>query len=94
MSKLLIYVKLFNKNLKLSLVNYSTAVKNPGPGTYNVQSTINPNGRYILSRFANSGASIISPSTSKRFGPRPYGILLVYLFLKRNNCTRTRIISA
>ena len=55
-------------------MSYTSAIKNPGPGSYNVEPTINLKGRYTLSRFANSGANIISPTTSKRFGPRPYGI--------------------
>ena len=40
-----------------------------------MEATVNPKGRYTLSRFANSGANIIAPASSKRFGPRPYGKL-------------------
>ena len=55
------------------LESYSTSLKSPGPGTYNHEATVNSKGRYTLSRFANSGANIIAPPSSKRFGPRPYG---------------------
>ena len=54
-------------------MSFTSATKNPGPGAYNVEPTLNGKGRYTLSRFQNSGANIISPATSKRFGPRPYG---------------------
>ena len=54
-------------------MSFTTSSKNPGPGTYNIEATVNDKGRYTLSRFRNSGANIIAPSSSKRFGPRPYG---------------------
>eukprot|EP00828_Plagiopyla_frontata_P015215 TRINITY_DN1977_c0_g1_i2.p4 TRINITY_DN1977_c0_g1~~TRINITY_DN1977_c0_g1_i2.p4 ORF type:complete len:162 (-),score=20.31 TRINITY_DN1977_c0_g1_i2:81-566(-) len=56
----------------LDTQSYSTSLKSPGPGTYNIEATVNPKGRYTLSRFSNSGANIIAPPSSKRFGPRPY----------------------
>jgi len=58
-------------------VSFTSAIKNPGPGAYNVEATLNGKGRYTLSKFSNSGANIISPPTSKRFGPHPYGTLSV-----------------
>ena len=47
-------------------MSFTSATKNPGPGAYNVEPTLNGKGRYTLSRFQNSGANIISPATSKR----------------------------
>ena len=65
----------------VDIQSYSTSLKSPGPGTYNIEPTVNQKGRYTLSRFANSGANIIAPASSKRFGPRPYGS---YYFLYIN----------
>ena len=39
----------------------------PGPGTYKDVPTINKTGRYTLSRFSNSGATLFNPPRSKRF---------------------------
>jgi len=36
----------------------------PGPGTYTTVGTIDPKGRYNVSKFKNSGATIINPSRS------------------------------
>jgi len=39
----------------------------PGPGTYPIPESINQRGNYHLSKFRNSGATLISPPRSKRF---------------------------
>jgi len=39
----------------------------PGPGTYPVPEGINSRGNYHISKFTNSGATLISPPRSKRF---------------------------
>jgi hypothetical protein len=39
----------------------------PGPGTYPVLETISPKGKYYLSKFKGSGATLISPAHSRRF---------------------------
>lgn len=39
----------------------------PGPGAYRTIDDINTKGKYWLSKFKNSGASIISPARSERF---------------------------
>jgi len=74
-------------------VSFTSAIKNPGPGAYNVEATLNGKGRYTLSKFLNSGANIISPATSKRFGPHPYGTLSIikHLYVFRNGCSWTRL---
>jgi len=44
-----------------------SSAKVPGPGTYLTIGTIDPKGRYNVSKFKNSGATIIAPSRSIRF---------------------------
>jgi len=39
----------------------------PGPGAYPIPESINSRGNYHLSKFTNSGATLISPARSKRF---------------------------
>jgi hypothetical protein len=46
---------------------YTTAVKNPGPGKYEKYETIDTVGNYFVSKFINSGAPQFNPPRSKRF---------------------------
>jgi len=39
----------------------------PGPGTYPVLETISPKGKYPVSKYKGSGATLIAPSRSQRF---------------------------
>jgi hypothetical protein len=39
----------------------------PGPGTYQTVDDINPKGRYNVSKFKNSGATVIPPAHSNRW---------------------------
>lgn len=39
----------------------------PGPGAYEAIPAINDKGRYTLSKFSNSCATLINPSRSRRF---------------------------
>jgi hypothetical protein len=39
----------------------------PGPGTYHTVDDINPKGRYNISKFKNSGATVIPPAHSNRW---------------------------
>lgn len=39
----------------------------PGPGTYQSVETITPKGKYFVSKFKSSGATLVSPARSKRF---------------------------
>jgi len=39
----------------------------PGPGTYQSVETINAKGKYFVSKFKSSGATLVSPARSKRF---------------------------
>jgi len=41
----------------------------PGPGAYATIGTIDPKGKYNVSKFKNSGAAIIAPSRSQRWAP-------------------------
>lgn len=38
------------------LEEYNSAIKNPGPGAYEKVETITKNGKYMISKYANSGA--------------------------------------
>jgi len=40
----------------------------PGPGSYPPTETLNVKGKYYVSKFKSSGATLISPARSKRFG--------------------------
>ena len=47
----------------------------PGPGTYPTVQTISPTGKYYISKFKNSKATLISPSRSKRFTELKSGMI-------------------
>jgi hypothetical protein len=44
--------------------NHSSALQVPGPGTYRTINGINEKGNYFVSKFKNSCASVISPSSN------------------------------
>lgn len=46
-----------------------TSVFTPGPGTYESVQTIQPKGKYFVSKFKSSGATLVSPARSRRFYP-------------------------
>jgi len=39
----------------------------PGPGNYTITPTIDPKGKYSISKYKGSGATLFSPARSKRF---------------------------
>eukprot|EP00357_Protocruzia_adherens_P022362 CAMPEP_0114987712 /NCGR_PEP_ID=MMETSP0216-20121206/9170_1 /TAXON_ID=223996 /ORGANISM="Protocruzia adherens, Strain Boccale" /LENGTH=390 /DNA_ID=CAMNT_0002350361 /DNA_START=37 /DNA_END=1209 /DNA_ORIENTATION=+ len=43
----------------------------PGPGAYTLSPTLNDKGKYFVSKFKNSSASVFSPPSSKRFQRNP-----------------------
>jgi len=50
-----------------------TYLTNPGPGTYENAPGITKTGKFHFARFKDSGATIFSPPTSKRFlSQKPY----------------------
>jgi hypothetical protein len=46
----------------------TTFLDSPGPGTYQQCETIKKDGKYYISKYKSSGATLINPSKSKRFG--------------------------
>ena len=56
----------------------------PGPGQYNPLPAINEKGRYPLSKYSNSCATIINPARSKRF-PKDFCIY-IFVMLKHQIC--------
>ena len=49
------------------IAEISSAIKTPGPGAYRSIEVMNPKGRYAVSKFKNSGATVFPPSRSQRF---------------------------
>lgn len=65
-------IKSMLSNVKYSIrpktnMSSTSNVKVPGPGTYDVFPTISKDGRYVISKFKNSGASNFNPPSSQRF---------------------------
>jgi len=61
-------IKSYIYHLELIFIEPLVSSKSvPGPGTYPVIEATNIKGKYYLSKFKGSGATLISPSRSKRF---------------------------
>jgi hypothetical protein len=60
---------------------FTTALKNPGPGAYKAYETMTPKGNLFLSKFHSSGATTINPPRSKRFN-FTYGLQLIFQTIK------------
>jgi hypothetical protein len=60
----------------------------PGPGTYPDMPSINKFGKYQLSKFGNSGATLFNPPRSKRFVEDKRKTL--GLIIRQQGSTRTR----
>lgn len=85
--------KYFGKLIKISgnanletgfIVNINEERKNkllPGPGAYDPKTTMSDTGTYFISKYHNSKASTISPSTSARFNPKAYSNTSSYMYL-------------
>jgi hypothetical protein len=60
---------------------FTTALKNPGPGAYKAYETMTPKGKLFLSKFHSSGATTINPPHSKRFN-FTYGLKFIIQIIK------------
>jgi hypothetical protein len=78
----------YNQNSSLSKISFTFKSKTingdplilpsrkvPGPGTYEETLKINKMGKYFVSNYRNSLASVFHPAKSKRFSPSKMGEL-------------------
>lgn len=49
---------------------FSSSLKNPGPGAYETYKTITDKGKLFVSKYHSSGCTTFNPAHSKRFNTR------------------------
>lgn len=64
----------------------------PGPGSYNPNVAIDPNGSYFFSKYKNTFASKFNPPTSKRFNDKSINLYFKYKDFKLLALAITKII--
>jgi hypothetical protein len=58
----------------------------PGPGKYEIESSITRDGKHINSSIKNSECAVFNPISSRRFIDLNESNLLINFILKKDNC--------